>query len=302
MRTSGTSARLLVSFSAMDRSKFAPGGLVGLGVPCLILAVTVYALSCLAQSPDAEASLYGEYDRILAAYVDSQGRVDYASLKENRGQLDGFVEQLGQVDLDSWNPAARIAFWINAYNALTLRVIIDNYPIRSSFLTSLAYPRNSIRQIDGAWDGIHFGVAERDLTLDQIEHSILRRKFDEPRIHVALVCAAVSCPMLRREAYRGRVLENQLQDQAAQFVRDPSNFRLDTEAGVVYMSSILKWFGSDFKSRYTGTPETFSRHSAALGAVLNFALPFLEEEERQYLKTQRYRVKYLSYDWTLNEQ
>ena len=274
----------------------------GLGVSYLILAVTISGVSCLAEAPDSEASLYLDYDQVLISHVDSRGRVDYASLKGDRRKLDLFVEELRSVDLDPWNPASRIAFWINVYNALTLRVIINNYPIRSRFLASLAYPRNSIRQIDGVWDEIHFGVAGRDLTLDQIEHSILRKQFDEPRIHVALVCAALSCPFLRREAYRGKLLENQLQDQAAQFVRDRSKLRVDTDSGVLYLSSIFNWFGSDFEVRYRVAPESFPRHSAALGAVLNFALPFLSEDERQYLQTQRFRVKYLSYDWTLNEQ
>ncbi len=273
----------------------------GPGVPCFILAITI-SLNCLARVPESEASLYHEYDQILASHVDSRGLVDYASLKENRQKLDRFVEKLRSVDLEPWNPASRIAFWINAYNALTLRVIIDNYPIQSRFLASLAYPKNSIRQIDGAWDKTHFGVAGRDRTLDYIEHSILRKQFDEPRIHVALVCAAVSCPFLRAESYRGKLLENQLQDQTAQFVRDRSKFRVDADSGVVYLSSIFNWFGSDFEVRYGTAPENFPRHSAALRSVLNFALPFLSEDERQYLQEQRFRVKYLSYDWTLNEQ
>ena len=274
----------------------------GLGVSCLILVITISGLNGLAKEPDSEASLYHDYDQVLTSQVDSRGRVDYASLKEHRRKLDLFIEKLRTVNLDSWNAASQIAFWINAYNALTLRVIIDNYPIRSRFLASLAYPRNSIRQIDGAWDEIHFGVAGRDLTLDQIEHSILRKQFDEPRIHVALVCAALSCPFLRREAYRGKLLQNQLQDQAAQFVRDRSKFRVDTDSRVVHLSSIFNWFGSDFEVRYGAAPGSFPRHSAALGAVLNFALPFLSEDERQYLQTQRFRIKYLSYDWTLNQQ
>ena len=274
----------------------------GPGVCGLILAITIAGLTGLGRAPDSEASLYRGYDGALASYVDSRGRVDYASLKEDRKELDLFVEKLRYVDLESWNPASRIAFWINVYNALTLRVIIDNYPIQSSFLASLAYPKNSIRQINGAWDKIHFGVAGRDFTLDQIEHSILRKQFDEPRIHVALVCAALGCPFLRREAYRGELLENQLQDQAAQFVRDGSRFRVDIDSGVVYLSSIFSWFGSDFENRYGAAPGRFPRHSAAVGAVLSFALPFLSEDRRQYLQTQGFRIKYLSYDWTLNEQ
>ncbi len=268
----------------------------------LILVITISGLSGLRGAPDSEGSLYRGYDQVLASYIDSRGRVDYGSLKEDREELDLFVKKLRDVDLSTRSQAFRIAFWINAYNALTLRVIIDNHPIQSHFLASLAYPKNSIRQIKGAWDKIHFVVAGRDRTLDQIEHSILRKQFDEPRIHVALVCAALACPFLRREAYRGELLENQLQDQAAQFVRDNSRFRVDIDAGVVYLSSIFNWFGSDFENRYGTAPGRFPGHSTAVGAVISFALPFLSEDSRQYLQAQRFRVKYLSYDWTLNEQ
>ena len=267
----------------------------------LILVITISVLTSLGGAPDSEASLYRDYDQVLASYVDSRGRVDYASLKEDRRELNSFVEELRDVDLSTWNPASQIAFWINAYNALTLRVIIDNYPIQSRFLASLAYPKNSIRQIKGAWDEIHFRVAGHDRTLDQIEHSILRKQFDEPRIHVALVCAALACPFLRREAYRGELLESQLQDQAAQFVRDGSRFRVDVDSGVVYLSSIFNWFGGDFENRYGTAPGRFPQHSAAVGAVLSFALPFLCEDSRQYLQTQRFQIQYLRYDWTLNE-
>ena len=268
----------------------------------LILVLTISALNCQGGTPESEASLYRGYDQVLGSCVDSRGRVDYASLKEDRRELDLFVEKLRDADLSTMNPASRTAFWINAYNALTLRVIIDNYPIQSNFLASLAYPKNSIRQIKGAWKEIHFEVAGRDRTLDQIEHSILRKQFDEPRIHVALVCAALGCPFLRREAYRGELLENQLQEQAAQFVRDGSRFRVDIDSRVVYLSSIFNWFGSDFETRYRAAPERFPHHSATVGAVLSFALPFLSEGSRQFLQTQRFRIKYLSYDWTLNEQ
>ena len=268
----------------------------------LILVLTISALNCQGGRPESEASLYRGYDQVLGSCVDSRGRVDYASLKEDRRELDLFVEKLRDADLSTMSPASRIAFWINAYNALTLRMIIDNYPIQSSFLASLAYPKNSIRQIKGAWKEIHFEVAGRDRTLDQIEHSILRKQFDEPRIHVALVCAALGCPFLRREAYRGELLENQLQEQAAQFVRDGSRFRVDIDSRVVYLSSIFNWFGSDFETRYRAAPERFPHHSATVGAVLSFALPFLPEDSRQFLQTQRFRIKYLSYDWTLNEQ
>ncbi len=273
---------------------------------CLpIFASLVISLSlglCLALNRPNESELYGPYSKVLVSFVDSQGRVDYAGLQSNRHTLDGFIRDLGNVPVASWNTTAQIAFWINAYNALTLRVIVDHYPIRSSFLTSLAYPQNSIRQIDGAWDEIRFRVAGLELTLDEIEHSILRNQFTEPRIHVALVCAAQGCPVLRREAYSGGILEKQLQDQAARFVGDLSKVRVDSDRGLVFLSSILHWFGQDFEKKYTPSAQVFPGRSSAQRAVLNFISPFLTEKDQNYLCSAAFRIRYLSYDWTLNQQ
>ena len=150
-------------------------------------------------------------------FVDRQGMVNYTALKRDRRSLDRFSESLSSFsrqDYDSLQTNEQIAFWVNAYNGLTLLAITDHYPIQSSFLTSLVYPRNSIRQISGVWDELTFPVMGSEMTLDRIEHQILRRDFDEPRIHLALVCAAVSCPPLRSEPYLGSRLDDQLQDQA----------------------------------------------------------------------------------------
>jgi len=115
--------------------------------------------------------------RILV-FVDDQGMVDYSSLHQDRGLLAEFEDLLSSVpesDYKSWTQDQRISFWINAYNGLTLKAIVDNYPIESSFLTSLRFPKNSIRQISGVWDSIQFGIMGKRLTLDDIEHNILRK-------------------------------------------------------------------------------------------------------------------------------
>ena len=257
---------------------------------------------CLALNRLDESELYGPYSKVLTSFVDAQGRVDYAGLQTNRHTLDEFIQDLENVPVANWNTSTQIAFWINAYNALTLRVIVDHYPIQSSFLKSLVYPRNSIRQIEGAWDRIRFTVAGVELTLAEIEHSILRNQFTEPRIHVALVCAAQGCPVLRREAYSGRTLEKQLEDQATRFVGDLSKVRVDSDRGLVFLSSIFSWFGRDFEERYTPPDPVFPGRSSAQRAVLNFILPFLTEKDQNYLRSEPFRIQYLSYDWNLNQQ
>lgn len=139
-------------------------------------------------------NLYGE---ILKQYVTGNGLVDYRRLKNNRIALDNFCASVSSLDpaiYDAWTEKGKIALWINVYNALTLKVVLDHYPIKASFFESAIYPRNSIRQIPGVWDKLTFPVMGRELTLDGIEHGILRSKFGEPRIHIALVCGSMGCP------------------------------------------------------------------------------------------------------------
>lgn len=263
-------------------------------------------LSLLFFSANAFAADYddSDYAVVLAAHVDESGMVDYAALKANREPLDRYQQTLAEVDssvYNSWSDEAKIAFWVNAYNALTLAVIIDNYPIQSSFFKSLFHPDNSIRQISGVWTEITFPVMGTDWTLDQIEHTILRQQFQEARIHMALVCAAMSCPPLRTEPYTGDRLDAQLDDQTDQFLNHSKKFRTDTEERKVYLSKIFDWFGQDFIPIY-GTDEQFTKFGEKERAVLNFISQYLPEDDHSYLQTVDFDISYLDYDWTLNEQ
>jgi hypothetical protein len=268
-----------------------------------------------AQQGAGEAFSYDGYARVLKANVNEKGMVDYRRLKEKSGDLDAFLLAMGRVAPEtygSWDEKTKTAFWINAYNALTLKAIIDHYPIKSGLLSGLAYPADSIRQIPGVWDKLQFLVMGRKLTMDQIEHGILRGrdkdlvvsygKFHEPRIHVALVCAAMGCPPLRNEPYTGRKLDAQLDDQAKRFVSDPAKFLIDRDGGKVYLSGIFKWFGGDFVAKHEPAEGFASGKDRAQKAVLNVVADYLSAEDAEYLKTGKYRVEYLDYDWSLNEQ
>ena len=247
---------------------------------------------------------YDGYAAALGAYVDDRGMVDYPSLKDVRRQLDALAASLARVSAEQykkWSAAARIAFWINAYNALTLEAILEHYPIKASLATSLIYPENSIRQIPGVWDKLQFHVAGKRMTLNQIEHDTLRTQFDEPRIHMALVCAAMGCPPLRNEPYLADKLDAQLDDQTRRFLADTDKFRIDRDAKAVYLSPIFKWFGQDFVKRY-GTDQKFANHNDAQRAVLNFVSRYVEPDDRRYLETGTFRIEYTDYDWSLNQQ
>jgi Protein of unknown function, DUF547 len=231
-----------------------------------------------------------DYAEVLKEYVDSSGRVDYERLKNNRQKLDKFNAAIGSVSsatYESWTDEEKIAFLINAYNSLTLEAIIDNYPTKS------------IRDIPGVWDRKKFKVVGQEMTLNDIEHEILRKKFNEPRIHMALVCASIGCPKLKTEPYTGEKLNAQLDEQTRVFLAIPDNFRIDRDSKRVYVSSILKWFGEDFEKSY-GKKANFANLNGKETAFINFISQYLSPAEREYLTQGGYRVSYLDYDWSLN--
>jgi hypothetical protein len=247
---------------------------------------------------------YDDYEAVLKHHVDDKGMVNYKKLKTSPQKLNAFVAAMSTVQLKSyekWNRKEQITLWLNAYNALTIKAIVDNYPIKSSFFRSRIYPKNSIRQIPGVWSKIKFNVMGQDVTLGHIEHEILRKKFDEPRIHMAMVCAAMGCPSLLNKPYIAKTLDEQLEGRTRRFLVNPAKFRIDHKAGVVYLSPIFKWFKDDFVGKYA--PEkNISRHGKEVSAVLNFIAGHLEKPDRDYILAGNFRIKYLKYDWSLNEQ
>lgn len=244
------------------------------------------------------------YAAALRAYVDDRGMVDYAELQANPGDLNAYLTSIANLDpseFEKWTDADRIAFWCNVYNAYTLKVIIANYPIDASFLRGFAYPKNSIRQISGVWNRLQWPVMGDRITLNTIEHEILRVEFDEPRIHAALVCAAKSCPPLRNEPYAGDRLEEQLEDQMRRFLLTPQGFRIDREEDVVYLSPIFEWYVQDFVSKY-GPPVYTTGTWRDRVALVNAIEPHVSEDDAEYLSAGDFEIEYLKYDWTLNEQ
>lgn len=247
---------------------------------------------------------YTAYSELLKTYVDDKGFVDYQGLKADQEKFDDFLQEMNTVkesDFNQWTMEDQIAYWINAYNVFTLKAIIDHYPIKAGWLTSLTYPKNSIRQISGVWDELQFNAMGKQITLNAIEHEILRVKFNEPRIHVAIVCASIGCPPLRNEPFTGENLNAQLDDQSKRFAAHPQNFRIDRESGYVYVSAIFKWFGEDFIQTYN-TDKKFNHLSAQERAIIHYLYEYIDEKDQHYLDTNIFNISYNSYDWTLNEQ
>ncbi len=249
---------------------------------------------------------YTVYNNLLKQYV-KDARVNYPGFIDSKAEFEKFLKTLGDVnesDFESWTQQQRLAFWINAYNAFTIKAIIDHYPIKRSFsLIGIFYaPSNSILQIKGVWTKLQFRAVGRMVTLDEIEHKILRKKFNEPRIHMAIVCASISCPDLRDEAYVASNLEDQLAEASSIFVNNPEKgVYVDGSRGLVKFSKIFKWFGDDFIPSYSNK-KLFNNYSLKENAALNFTSDYLESEQaKEYLMSNKLKIGYLKYDWHLNE-
>ncbi len=267
--------------------------------PAVVLALTLAILMApvlgggTAAAAEQFDATHAGYDRLLKAVV-AGGRVDYARLLADPGALDEYLQSAAGVTearFDAWPENQRLAFLLNLYNAATLRLILDHYPLES------------IKQIGGLfkgpWDQPVVGLFGRRITLDTLEHDILRKRYREPRIHMALVCAAKGCPALRQEAYVAERLNAQLDDQARRYLNSAAGLRIARGQGVVYFSAIFKWFGDDFRALYD-PPRGFDGLTPVQRAVANFCASYLPQPEREYLAQGGYDVRYLPYDWSLN--
>ncbi len=240
---------------------------------------------------------YADYGAILAAHV-AGDRVNYAALAAGRSSFDRVVASFASVtrtDEAGWARPERMAYWINAYNLFTLKAIIDHYPIRGSFFSR--HPRNSIRQISGVWTALTWNAGGRQLTLDDIEHRLLRPEFQDPRVHFAINCASVGCPPLASEPYRAGQLEAQLDKAAVRYLSGPTGLVVD--GTTLRLSSIFKWYGSDFDARFTasGPAGWTGTDRALLGMVKTYG----PAAARTLAEQPGTRLAYLDYDWTLND-
>jgi hypothetical protein len=187
---------------------------------------------------------HSAYDALLQRYVDDQGQVAYARWKASPADLKALDDYLGRLSaVDRAAPAgkpAQLAFWINAYNALTLKGVLMKYPLRSI--------KDHVSYVPGQyniWRDLLLWVDGEKTSLENIEHKVLR-KLSEPRIHFAIVCASKGCPPLRSEAYTAAKLEEQLADNTRRFFARPSNFRAEEAEGTVHVSQLIGWFDDDF--------------------------------------------------------
>jgi hypothetical protein len=260
------------------------------------LMVCLSALAPIGQSGQSDPR-HAVLDQILDLYV-RDGYVYYRALRQERSRLDGYLNALAVAPVDAMPRDERLAFWLNAYNALVLETVIDHYPMgrRSS-----DYPPGSIRQIPGAFERTEHRVGHMSLTLDQIEQTILPA-FQDPRVYLGLGRGAVDSGRLRSEAFTGAGLERQLAEAARECASGSRCVRIDTLSNTIQVSSIFSWREKEFSAAYAHQADAaFGNRSAIERAVLAFVTPRLLGAERDFVARNEFQVRYLPFDWTLND-
>lgn len=220
------------------------------------------------------------WDKLLKKHVDERGLVDYKGFKNDQPELRNYLELLANSapNKETWTREEQLAYWINAYNAFTIELILNNYPVES--IKDIA-SGPLITFVNSPWDIKFIKIGNEKLDLNNIEHGIIRKHFDDSRVHFALVCAARSCPELRNEAYTGERLDKQLEEEAISFINNSSRNKI-TE-GKIKISKYFDWYAGDFED-----------HGKSIIDYLN-----------QFSKTKISKnavVEFLDYDWKLNEQ
>lgn len=247
-----------------------------------ILLITGSMISCGSLNPTKQNTVpvdHLAFDALLKKYVDAKGNVDYKGFKNDRKLFDEYLLKLKRnpPNNEHWSKNEQLAYWINAYNAFTIQLIIDNYPIETikDIGSEIQLPF-----INTPWDIKFINIGGESYDLNNIEHNILRKNFNEPRIHFAIVCASFSCPRLRREAYKAEILDQQLSDQTKQFLKDQTKNQITKNQ--IKISKIFSWFKGDFTEKGT------------LIDFLNLYSPLKIDSKA--------KISHMDYDWSLNEQ
>ena len=245
----------------------------------LICLIGITCLTSCGVSPKvsgtAQPIVHDIWDGLLSKNVGEDGWVDYRGFQEDSLTLKQYLALLSSAhpNTKNWNRNERLAYWINAYNAYTVKLIIDHYPV-----ASIKDIKNGIPFVNTVWDIKFIHIEDRVYDLNNIEHGIIRKQFEEPRIHFAVNCASVSCPKLLNQAFQAAQLDKQLTTVAQAFLNDP--LRNQVEDNMV--SSIFSWFSGDFKGK-----------SGSVRAFINEYGPTQLDPD--------VKIQYLDYNWSLNE-
>jgi hypothetical protein len=257
--------------------------------------VIVAALATAAHALDTEFKAWDELLRAHVRYIQdgNASRVDYAGLARERGKLKQVLEEFQSVkkaEFDAWPKPQQEAFLINAYNAFTIEKILTRYPDLKSI-------RDFGTVFGNPWKDRFFRLFGEPASLDDVEHGMLRKEgvYNEPRVHFAVVCASIGCPMLRNRAFTAARLDEDLEDGLRRFLSDRTRNRYDAQSGRLEVSRIFDWYGKDFEKGFRGftsVKATLARYAELLADA---------PDARAKVREQKADVAFLEYDWALND-
>ncbi|MGB3727836.1 MAG: DUF547 domain-containing protein [Thermodesulfobacteriota bacterium] len=241
----------------------------------------VFLFIVLAISNQGHAETQGPpdqlYKNVLQTYI-QDGLVDYAGLKSNPEDLKLYLKQTSVVtkeNFDEWTKDEQLAFLINLYNAQSLALVVENYPVKSI--------KDIATDTGGAWKLPIVNLFGELITLDALENEVIRKNYPDPRVHFALVCAALGCPDLINTPYEAKALDTQLEEQTKTFLMDSDKNSIDINQKILMLSPIFDWFKEDF--------------SAKSGSVIEFVNPYYDNKTNK-----EFKIEYTNYDWSLNDQ
>lgn len=247
-----------------------------------LMIATLLVSACAPQPPEwwsgeGAAPRADMFARVLADHVDDDGRVDYAGLRSEPDELDEYLDHLARVDLASMDDSQRMATLINAYNAFTLKLMIEHPDVKS------------IRDIPASkrWKDRRWNLGGRMLSLDELEHEIIRPATTDARIHFALVCASEGCPPLLPTPYTAKTLDRQLDRQASAVHRSKRGYSYDPERNVLRLTPLYRWYSGDFRKDAGSVLAFVSRYSPDVRAAIESGRPP--------------RIEWMEYDWSLND-
>ncbi|WP_373496130.1 DUF547 domain-containing protein [Aquiflexum sp.] len=247
----------------------------------LAISFLLFNLSCGAAPIDGSLSSppsHEIFDGLLKKHVSKDGKVNYKGFIADMPTFEKYLKLLSDnaPDRKTWTKDQQLAYWINAYNAFTIKIIADNYPVES--IKDLN-PNLNIPMVHTVWTKKFIRIGMEDVSLDDIEHKTIRKEFEEPRIHFAVNCASVSCPPLQNEAFKAENLDSQLENAAKAFVNNPKYNKISKDKAEV--SQIFSWFKGDFTNN---------------GSLIDYLNKYSKVKINSNAK-----VSNLKYDWALNE-
>lgn len=240
-----------------------------------LLTLILLSSTSFANLPVAKETIksfdHNPWTMLLKKHVDSDGKVNYKNFKVDEAKLDRYLNKLSATVIDEkvWNKEEQMAFWINAYNAFTVKLILKHYPVKSIMELEKGKP----------WNLQFITIGGVKMSLNHIENNILRTKFNDPRIHFAIVCASYSCPLLLNTAYTGELLQGQLEEQTKKFINDSKRNIITVKKAK--LSEIFNWFKGDF-----------TKNGSLVDFINRYAIVKI---------TAKTKISFLPYKWNLNE-